>query len=215
MKMTEAQFEYIADMIRSKDPARQGARLVILHDVPNAEAARSVGVAPQSVHRAAKRIAEVHDELRRHYKSSLHQRLAVDMIGPSNEHMQRGVRVFKTINFVFAGQAGRGVPALINPAAVLFLEIARAGQVGRTCITMSGGNAARIAVDEPWDELVELLGIEVVELKRFDARTNSEWNGARVFVAPDKIRFIRPSGDYSELQFIDGSVLQVLDSTPL
>ncbi|MEK8034196.1 TrfB-related DNA-binding protein [Ideonella sp. DXS29W] len=68
MKMTEAQFDCIAELIRSKDPARQGARLVLLHDVPNAEAARSVGVTPQSVHRATKRFVEVHERLRRLYK---------------------------------------------------------------------------------------------------------------------------------------------------
>jgi len=71
MKMTEAQFDYVADMIRSKDPARQGAKLAILHGVPNAEAARSVGATPQSVHRATKRITEVHDDLRQLYKRAL------------------------------------------------------------------------------------------------------------------------------------------------
>jgi hypothetical protein len=68
MTMTEAQFEFIARMMRCKDPARQGAKLVLVHGVPNAEAARSVQATPQSVHRAAKRIAQEHEEARRLYK---------------------------------------------------------------------------------------------------------------------------------------------------
>ncbi len=68
MKMTEAQFDFIARLIRSKDPARQGARLVLIHGVPNAEAARSVGTTPQTVHRAASRIAEEHAEAHKLFK---------------------------------------------------------------------------------------------------------------------------------------------------
>lgn len=68
MKMTEAQFDFIARLIRSKDPARQGAKLVLIHGVPNAEAARSIQATPQTVHRAAARIAEEHKEARKLYK---------------------------------------------------------------------------------------------------------------------------------------------------
>jgi TrfB plasmid transcriptional repressor len=65
MKMTEAQFDFIARLMRSKDPARQGAKLVLLHGVPNAEAARALKTTPQTVQRAAKRIAEEHQEATR------------------------------------------------------------------------------------------------------------------------------------------------------
>lgn len=68
MTMTEMQFDFLARVLRCKDPARQGAKLVLVHGVPNAEAARSVQAAPQSVHRAAKRIAEEHEEAKRLYK---------------------------------------------------------------------------------------------------------------------------------------------------
>jgi hypothetical protein len=68
MTMTEIQFELLARLLRCKDPARQGAKLVLLHEVPNAEAARSVKASPQSVHRAAKRIAEEYEIVRQAFK---------------------------------------------------------------------------------------------------------------------------------------------------
>ena len=67
MTMTESQFDFIARLIRCKDPARQGAKLVLVHKVPNAEAARSVQTTPQAVHRAAKRISEENSEAKRLY----------------------------------------------------------------------------------------------------------------------------------------------------
>ena len=71
MTMTNQQFELLARLLRSKEPVTTGARLVLLHDVPNAEAARTAGVTAQSVHRAAKRFAELHEEIFSTYKKSL------------------------------------------------------------------------------------------------------------------------------------------------
>jgi hypothetical protein len=68
MTMTERQFEFLARLLRSKDPAKQGAKLVLVHGVPNADAARAVHASPQSVHRAAKRISEENEEAMRAYK---------------------------------------------------------------------------------------------------------------------------------------------------
>lgn len=66
--MTEEQFDFIARLLRSKDPAREGAKLVLIHGVPNAEAARTLQTTPQTVQRAAKRIAEEHERAKQLYK---------------------------------------------------------------------------------------------------------------------------------------------------
>jgi hypothetical protein len=71
MTMTKDEFELIARLLKSKEPVTSGARLVLLRDVPNAEAARFVGAAPQSVHRSAKRILEVHEKIVKTFAKSL------------------------------------------------------------------------------------------------------------------------------------------------
>ena len=71
MTMTQQQFELLARLLRSKEPVTTGARLVLLHNVPNAEAARTVGVTAQSVHRAAKRFTVLHHEILKTYKKVL------------------------------------------------------------------------------------------------------------------------------------------------
>lgn len=71
MKMTPQQFDLLAQLLRSKEPVTTGARLVLLHGVPNAEAARTAGATPQSVHRAAKRFDELHGEILTTYKKAL------------------------------------------------------------------------------------------------------------------------------------------------
>lgn len=71
MTMTLQQFELLARLLRSKEPVTTGVRLVLLHKVPNAEAARTAGATPQSVHRAAKRFVELHDEICATYKKTL------------------------------------------------------------------------------------------------------------------------------------------------
>lgn len=63
MTMTAQEFELVAKLLKSKEPVTAGVRLVLLRNVPNAEAARAVGSTPQSVHRAAKRFRELHAEI--------------------------------------------------------------------------------------------------------------------------------------------------------
>ena len=71
MTMTAHEFELIARLLKSKEPVTAGARLVLLRSVPNAEAARAVGATPQSVHRSAKRFAEMHQEILKAFAKSL------------------------------------------------------------------------------------------------------------------------------------------------
>jgi hypothetical protein len=71
MTMTKQQFDFLARLLKSKEPVTTGARLVLLHGVPNADAARTAGATPQSVHRSAKRFAELHEEILATYKRSL------------------------------------------------------------------------------------------------------------------------------------------------
>jgi hypothetical protein len=69
--MTTQEFDLLARLLKSREPITSGARLVLLHKVPNAEAARTVGASPQSVHRAAKRFRELDEEIKNVYKKSL------------------------------------------------------------------------------------------------------------------------------------------------
>jgi hypothetical protein len=71
MTMTTNEFELIARLLKSKEPITSGARLVLLRNVPNAEAARAVGATPQSVHRSVKRFVEVHEEIVKVFSKSL------------------------------------------------------------------------------------------------------------------------------------------------
>lgn len=67
MTMTKQQFDLLARLMRSKEPVTTGAKLVLLGGVSNAEAAWTAGVTPQSVHRAVKRFAALHEEISRSY----------------------------------------------------------------------------------------------------------------------------------------------------
>ena len=71
MTMTLQQFDLLARLLRSKEPVTTGAKHVLLHNVANAEAARTTGATAQSVHRAAKRFSELHEEIFTTYKKSL------------------------------------------------------------------------------------------------------------------------------------------------
>jgi hypothetical protein len=62
MTMTAEQFDLLSQVVRSREPVTSGARLVLLHGVPNAEAAKVVGASPQSVHRSAKSLMEWHEK---------------------------------------------------------------------------------------------------------------------------------------------------------
>ena len=69
--MTKQQFDFIARMLRSKEPVISGVRLVIFKDMDNAEAARQSGVTPQSLHRSTGRFLAMHQEICETFKNSL------------------------------------------------------------------------------------------------------------------------------------------------
>lgn len=71
MTMTPKQFELLARVLRSKEPVTTGVRLVLLHGVPNAEAARSASVTAQSVHRSARRFMALHEDISQAYTRSV------------------------------------------------------------------------------------------------------------------------------------------------
>lgn len=57
--MTPEQFELLADLLRSKGPAREAARMVLLQNYTNTDAARQAGVLPQSSSRTVRLIREM------------------------------------------------------------------------------------------------------------------------------------------------------------
>lgn len=61
--MNKHQFEFLARKLRSKEPAISAARLVLLHKVPPAEAAKSTGISIQSLSRSLKSFREMHTEI--------------------------------------------------------------------------------------------------------------------------------------------------------
>lgn len=57
--MTPDKFDLLADLLHSKDPAKSAARMVLLGEHTNAEAARVAGVLPQSSSRTVRLIREL------------------------------------------------------------------------------------------------------------------------------------------------------------
>ena len=53
--MTAEQFEVLANLMRSREPAKTAARLVLVDGLAGVEAARQAGVTPQSVSNAVAR----------------------------------------------------------------------------------------------------------------------------------------------------------------
>lgn len=53
--MTSEQFEVLANLMRSREPAKTAARLVLVDGMAGVEAARQAGVTPQSVSNAVGR----------------------------------------------------------------------------------------------------------------------------------------------------------------
>lgn len=68
MTMTPQQFNLLADLLRSKEPVTSGVKMILFKGMANADAARAVGVSPQSVHRATKRFIELDAQIRKIYK---------------------------------------------------------------------------------------------------------------------------------------------------
>ena len=61
--MTSKEFDLVAQLLKSRDPVISGVRLVFFKKVTNAEAARKVGVTPQALHRSAKRLQSLHNQI--------------------------------------------------------------------------------------------------------------------------------------------------------
>lgn len=65
--MTKPEFDLIADLLKSSEPVISGVRLVIFDGQKNAQAARLVGVTPQSLHRSTARFLALHKEISKVY----------------------------------------------------------------------------------------------------------------------------------------------------
>jgi hypothetical protein len=69
--MTKNEFDLIARLLRSKEPAITAVRMVIFDQVSNAEAARLVASTPQAVHRSTKRFMAMHKEISAAFKTTI------------------------------------------------------------------------------------------------------------------------------------------------
>lgn len=61
--MTEPEFDLIASLIRSREPAKTGARLVLISKLRNIDAAKEVGVHINSVTNTVARFRSTHKEI--------------------------------------------------------------------------------------------------------------------------------------------------------
>jgi len=68
--MNKHQFEFLARKLRSKEPAISAARLVLLHGVPPADAAKTTGISIQSLSRSLKSFRELQAEIVKLYCES-------------------------------------------------------------------------------------------------------------------------------------------------
>lgn len=67
--MTPAQFEVVAELLRSRDPVRSAARAVLVDAAGTTEAAMHAGVSSQSVSNALARFKAAHEKIESAYKS--------------------------------------------------------------------------------------------------------------------------------------------------
>ncbi len=65
--MTPEQFDVLAKLLRSRDPAREAARLVLVEGKTNAEAHAITGVLPQGIGNALARYRAADREIRAAY----------------------------------------------------------------------------------------------------------------------------------------------------
>lgn len=61
--MTSKQFALVAALIRSREPVRSAAELVIVEGMRNVDAARAVGLGPQSVSNTVARFLSAHAQI--------------------------------------------------------------------------------------------------------------------------------------------------------
>ncbi|GIK74345.1 MAG: hypothetical protein BroJett021_33330 [Chloroflexota bacterium] len=66
-KITPAQFEVVADLLRSRDPVRAAVKKVLLRGVSTKGAAEASGLSSQSVSNALRRYRAAHIRLEKAY----------------------------------------------------------------------------------------------------------------------------------------------------
>lgn len=62
-ELTSAQFELLARLLQSKEPARSGARLVLVEGKSNPEAYTQAGISPQSLSNTLGRYRKAHSDI--------------------------------------------------------------------------------------------------------------------------------------------------------
>lgn len=62
-ELTLEQFDLIAKLIQSKEPARTGALLVLVHGKSNGEAYTAAGISPQSLSNTLGRYRRTHQDI--------------------------------------------------------------------------------------------------------------------------------------------------------
>lgn len=68
--MTPEQFDLVAELLRSRDPVRSAARLVLIDGATTTSAADHAGVSSQSVSNALGRFKVAHEKIEAVYKNS-------------------------------------------------------------------------------------------------------------------------------------------------
>lgn len=61
--MTPEQFEVVADLIRSREPAKSAARMILLEGAREVDAAAATGIARSSAHNTATRFRAAHAKI--------------------------------------------------------------------------------------------------------------------------------------------------------
>jgi len=68
--ISENEFKLVAKLLKSKEPVISAVHMVLFDAVTNADAARSVGHTPQTVHRSTKRFLALHKAICDVYKKT-------------------------------------------------------------------------------------------------------------------------------------------------
>lgn len=69
-EMTQAQFEVVAELLRSREPVRTAAKLVLLDGKTTKDAAAATGMQPNAVSNALTRYRNAHAKLLVAYKGT-------------------------------------------------------------------------------------------------------------------------------------------------
>jgi transposase len=67
-ELTSTQFDLLARLLQSKEPARSGARLVLVEGKSNPEAYTMAGISPQSLSNTLGRYRKAHADICQAYK---------------------------------------------------------------------------------------------------------------------------------------------------